>query len=38
MPAPTAVLLAFRRDRSHTAVFGPSTALTVHRTVIHYRL
>ena len=27
-----------RRDGSHTAVFGPSTALTVHRTVIHYRL
>ncbi len=26
------------RDRSHTAAFGPSTALTVHLTVIHYRI
>ena len=32
------ILLTFRRVWSHTAVFGPSTALTVHRTVIHYRL
>jgi hypothetical protein len=27
-----------RDRRSHTAVFGPSSALTVHWTVIHYRL
>ena len=25
-------------DESHTAVFGPSAALTVHRTVIHSRV
>ena len=31
-------LIYYRRDRSHTAVFGPSTALTLHRSVIHYRL
>ena len=35
---PYDIKLTLRRDGSHTAVFGPSTALTVHRTVIHYRL
>ena len=27
-----------RGGRSHAEAFGPSSALTVHRTVIHYRL
>ena len=38
MPVPTQIPITHRRDGSHTAVFGPLTALTVHRTVIHYRL